>query len=557
MKLRNLLHKLNRRDTRILPKFSLTAKAFTTILIIIGITFFTYQSFAAEATNILKQKQDAIAKGNNQEAWMNEAMGSNMMSMIQMMTGPIPFESDGSIKLEGYVPRGAIGSANNLVASLYRQPASGIDYIAQVKDNFLGKPAYAQGVGFQGLQPLLPLWRTLRNVVYVLFSLFFIAIGIGITLRIKVSPQAVVSIQNSIPGIITALILVTFSYAIAGLLIDISYLFLSVCLAFFFQAKGVDFGSNLFDIKITNSGINPLAWLGNAFKWVYTNLASVVGIDPFNLNNLTNASFGKIQDLTFRAIPGASSFALGELIGKIFLGCLLGGIGSVALGGFGQDVAGAVGGGVGDIVGGVLGLLLIPIIMSILIIFWLIKLYFGMIKCYITVILKIILAPFEIGFGAVPNAKLGFSSWITDIIANLSVFPITIIFLVFINYLTDLVSGDLWAPPTLDTTIIGGNASIFSAAVGIAGLAMLSKLPTLIPQVIFQIKPSEFGKAIGENLKPVSGAAKFGARGAAQYGAGVIDERMDEHATRGTTPSGRLKFLNIIKKTAQATGTIK
>ena len=134
-----------------------------------------------------------------------------------------------------------------------------IEYIAQVKDNFLGKPAYAQGIGFQGLQFLLPLWRGFRNMVYVFSTIIFLIIGIMIILRVKVSPQAVITIQSAVPQIITTLILVTFSYAIAGLVIDLANIIQAIVVAMLFSVKGVSLDSALFS---DSWAINLISQLG-------------------------------------------------------------------------------------------------------------------------------------------------------------------------------------------------------------------------------------------------------------------------------------------------------
>ena len=541
MSISNILQKLNSRDTNLIPHFSKFSKTISFFLIIILITFLSKNIFAAG--NILKEKQDDIEKGNNQEAWLNSAMGNNLVSTLQLVAGKVPFEEDGSVKLEGYIPGGAIGASNNMVATLYSQPVSGLVYIAQIKDNFLGKPTYAQGVAFNStssLQPLLPIWKTLRNITYSLFSLVFISIGIMIMLRIKISPQAIVTVQNAVPKLITALILVTFSYAIAGLIIDISNIFLSLCLAIFFSAKGTGLGDDLFGIQISGSGIPIISWVGDGIKWIYNSIAGIFGYHPYSLTSLTNSNFGTLNDLTTRAIPAASGIALGEIAGQVFLGVLLGGIGSFALGGLGKDVAGTIGSVLGDAGGSLVGTLILPLIISLLIVFWLIKLYFGLLKCYITLILKIIIGPLEIGLGAFPNMKMGFSSWIMSIIANISVFPITVIFLVFINYLTDLFStGNLWAPSQLSlspfVSTVGTNANIISAGIGIAGIAMLAKLPSMIPEFIFQLKPSPWGKAIGESFAPVNKAASGAGRGGANLAGKYMEETVGGFDENGNT----------------------
>jgi hypothetical protein len=166
---------------------------------------------------------------------------------------------------------------------------------------------------------------------------------------------------------------------------------------------------------------------------------------------------------------------------------------------------------VGGITGGVLGAVLVPIILCIIVSIWLIKLYFGLLKNYVTLIFKIIIAPLEIGAGAFPNAKIGFSSWLLDVVANMAVFPIVGIFLVLLNMIIDAASvsnvgstGGLfqpavWAPSLLSAG--GISPSIIGAAIGLAGLALVSKLPEMVPQFIFMIKPSPWGQAIGQGLE--------------------------------------------------------
>jgi hypothetical protein len=200
-----------------------------------------------------------------------------------------------------------------------------------------------------------------------------------------------------------------------------------------------------------------------------------------------------------KAIPSTTGWALGAFIGNIFFAVLLGGAGSMVLGDSGQFLLGNIGGGLGGVVGGVLGVILIPIIIAILLVIWMLKFYFGLIKCYITLIFKIVIAPLEIGLGALPNSKIGFGSWLKDVIANLAVFPISILFMVFINYIMQLISGDIWKPSLLNLPLLlADSGALVSAGIGLAGLGMMAKLPKLIPEVMFQIKPSPYGTAMGE-----------------------------------------------------------
>ena len=546
MTFKQLLHHLNLRSTRLIPSKKFFFTAF--LIIISGFSLFlsiktitaseitntpTNQNQTNTPQNLIKQKQDAIKKGNNQEAWLDSSLASNIVSILGSLTGGIPFQEDGSINFTGYIPGGVIGTTNNMISSLYYQPVSGVEYLAQVKNEFLGKPAYAQNTGFQGLQPILPLWRTIRNFVYALISIFFVTIGIMIMLRVKVNPQTVVNIQNTIPKVITTLILVTFSYAIAGLIIDLSKLVLSLGISVFFNARGnADFNSNLFPTTIDISNNNPLTWIGDLIWAGIEAIAGLFNHHPTNLENLSRMSFGTIYELSNQAIPAIYGFMLGEVAGQIFLGTILGGIGGAALGQLGSRVVGTVGAVVGDVVGGIAGWRSIPLIMAVLMVIWMIRLYFGLLKSYIVVIFKIIISPIQIGLGAFPTAKQGFSSWIIDLIANISVFPIVSLFIVALNYLTEIVrGGTLWIPSQIDLITITGDIAgypmgVVAAGIGLAGLAMISNLPKLVPEAIFKLKPDAFGSAIGESYAGLGKFTKSTASSGIRAGIDYADQKV-------------------------------
>src|SRR3989344_5840422 len=135
--------------------------------------------------------------------------------------------------------KGALNATAGLVAGLYSTPpASGVGYFAQkIQDFNPVKPAYAQeGVGFSALSPVQPLWTIFRNASYVGFVIVFVIMGFMIMFRAHISPQAVATVQDSIPRIVVALILVTFSYALAGLMIDLMFLIINIAINLFAQS---------------------------------------------------------------------------------------------------------------------------------------------------------------------------------------------------------------------------------------------------------------------------------------------------------------------------------
>ena len=497
MSIANIFKKLNSRDTRLLPSINTLTKIIFIALIAITAIFSVKKILAAN--NIIKQTQDAQTKQNNAESWQLNSWNTNAVNLLTTLTGPLPFNEDGSIDESKYQLSGLLGTATKMATAFYQPQASGVEYIAQVKNNFLGKPTYAQGVAFksgESLQPLLPLWKILRNVIYALASVIFIVIGIMIMLRVKISPQAVITLQNSIPKLVTSLVLVTFSYAIAGLIIDLSYWIQGMVLMIFFSAKGIGLDSSLF----------------TGAKWANLIPVDLIGTNSFyNFKNLANADFVTLSMLANATVPGGSMLALGGLVGQVVLGSIIGGLGGL----FGSGVGGALnwgGGAIGWLVGAVGGVVLM-IVLFIIIAIWLIKLFFGLLTAYVTIIIQIITAPIMIGIGAFPNSKAGFSSWLINLISKVAVFPVVLIAVVFINYIIDNVAGiDLWRPSLLNTGALGGGA-VIRAAIGLAGLAMISKLPNLVPEAIFMLKPSAFGKAIGEAVSSNTAIKSVGSFG--------------------------------------------
>jgi len=133
--------------------------------------------------------------------------------------------------------KGMLGEMGKMMAWMFNNPAATTErYVADVLDSAgvkIVQPAYAQGLGFASLDPILNTWKTFRNMAYLLFVVVFMVIGFLIMMRQKVGGQTVVTAQQAIPHIIIALLLVTFSYAIAGLLIDLMYLVMYLLLALF------------------------------------------------------------------------------------------------------------------------------------------------------------------------------------------------------------------------------------------------------------------------------------------------------------------------------------
>lgn len=264
--------------------------------------------------------------------------------------------------------RGALASAGNMVATLYRNPpASGVSYMAQqVQKLNPVQPAYAQGVGFGALEPVQKIWENFRNASYIGFVIVFVIVGFMIMFRAHISPQAVASVQDALPRIVIALILVTFSYAIAGFMIDIMFLL-------------INFMATI--IPLDSSGANR----------VFTQ--SVVGV----MNDIW-------KDVVTR---GAGAF--GDLLADVLK----------------DDIPDWI-----DGIVDFLGTIAAGLVIAIAALYVTFRIFLMLLISYVTVVVLTIFAPFFFLIQALPGQNGG-REWFKQMAANLSVFAtIAIMFLI-------------------------------------------------------------------------------------------------------------------------------
>ena len=130
-------------------------------------------------------------------------------------------------------------------------PNRGISFVGYIKNaayKFKVIPeAQAQGFGFTtAAHSVVNIWRAIRDLTYFLLVIGILIISFMIMLRVKLSPQTTITIQSALPKIIITLILITFSYAIAGLLIDLMYVVLGLLTALFTSTISMDSFEEMF-----------------------------------------------------------------------------------------------------------------------------------------------------------------------------------------------------------------------------------------------------------------------------------------------------------------------
>jgi len=357
--------------------------------------------------------------------WIGEAAGPN--NVIQQ-------EADAGFNYG--TGSGAITGLFSMIGEFYKHPPAETSvYIADLVESAgFAPPAYAQGLGFASLSPILDLWKMFRNVAYFFFIGAFIVIGFMIMFRYKIAGQTAVTAQQAIPSVIISLILVTFSYAIAGLLVDLMYLTMFMMLGIF-----GDLLSNLPQVG------------GKAFE---------SGVLSANILDVGGALFKGIWD------GGLSRNVVSDSLD------------AVASGNNWLNRQLAIGGGI-----------IISLIITIAVLIGVFKLFFELLKSYFSIVVAVIMSPILLMMGAIPG-KNTFTPWLKGIIGNLAAFPTVLLALIMFAKFTEVgTSTGGFMPPFL----IGSGAA---GMIGpMLGLATILALPEIVKKVKESLGASDGGFA--------------------------------------------------------------
>jgi hypothetical protein len=359
------------------------------------------------------------------------------------------FDNNGQV----YRNDGAFSVVANLTNALYlNPPATTTEYIAYVGQNLgLIKPAYAQSVGQKAIGPILEIWKIFRDTTYIIFVLTFIIIGFMIMFRRKLDPQTVIGIQQAIPRLVISLLLITFSYAIVGFMVDLMQLSINLTIT-------------LLRIPFTNLG-------------------------PGDINKLYNENvFNLIKPIT-------NSWQLGTTIGQIIKFPELGKVFEGIPAGIGTLTVWAVFGLAGF--------------------FIMFKIFFMLLSAYVAIVLNAILAPIRLLTTALPGshgASDWIKDLLSNILVFPITFILILLAAVFestaptatgqapdfgdwqINQ--GIISGLDWAPPLIGTK--------WGAAIGpLIAYGILFAIPAINKQIqqMLEIKPGVGGEAAMQEIK--------------------------------------------------------
>ncbi len=410
--------------------------------------------------------------------------------------------TDKPIADDSYFKSSLLGKMSSLIALPYQNPpASGAYWVADTlqKAGFIPASYAAEGLGYSSLKPLINIWKIFRDVSYLLIVLILVSIGFMIMFRMKLNPQTVISVENALPKIVVALLLITFSFAIAGFLIDITYLLILLSINLlstgdvYVKVQNQLLNSNLgtlWDYILPKNGtlLDPVSrvfYLGDAFA----------ALLPNEINNAVKILSGGailyfVGASMVRKVEGTGLVAflnginiIGNGVGNLFQGI----IGTIVTLVIYSSLGIMAANGLGLIFGIIVFLTFTSILFTI---------FFLLFRSYLQIILMIVFAPVILLLEAVPG-KSTFGYWIKGLIGELITFPVVITMLLVGKMMTTTLSypGDYWKAPFIGNL----NTTGFGVIMG-AGLIFL--IPDIVKLVKdgLGVKPLPFNLGVGTFL---------------------------------------------------------
>lgn len=483
-----------------LRKFFTSGKSvwvFTFLAIFIFITFASSTNLSAQESNTALDVY--LRTSDNQSGFLV----STFSQTTNLIIGDKSYAASDAAALD----TGAVGALTKLTDDLYAEPpASGIVWAFDQIQLLQGNTSitvnaqdasdtnnYFPGLGFNILRPTLGLWQWSRNLVYFFFIIIMVVIAFLILFRQSLGGGTMVTIVNSLPSIMWALLLVTLSYPICGLFIDVITIGSNFVQGVMISSPGTP-GNELINSKNINpdGDKNDVNYLQPDDKEVsiwniwFTSKANICeGSD--NCENLE--SF----------LPDVESNGFINAVGSVLTGTLEVKLGSNPL---------------------------FVLLVSMAVLQSSFKLFTELLKNYVYILLSPIFSPFIFLTAAFPN-KTG--STIMDFIKRLTaasggfigVYAVFLLMVIigrsdeFTNSAFKNIADFRWAPPLLGYThdqILATGSSTIKVLI----IYMLFMLSPSIPEMInnlFQVQPanqylSQVGQKTAAGIKQSIGVGK-------------------------------------------------
>ncbi|HEX9804111.1 MAG TPA: hypothetical protein VGA67_00350 [Candidatus Dojkabacteria bacterium] len=357
--------------------------------------------------------------------------------------------------------------------------------LADVTD-FTEGTTYRPGTGFAILAPLQGLWAWSRNLTYILFIIIIIIISFLILFRKNLGGQTPVNLFSAIPGIILSLVLITFSYPISGLFIDV-----------------ITLGSNLMQNLILSGPGAPGAaiWQVGQGTWIASGYPdgavesnrTVEMIQPDDpaisiWNGLGTSGFDPCQTNS----SGETACDVNNLLPEdAFQGNLIGQLAKSLV-----DVI--------DFLGA--DNALIQLVIGVAVLMVSIKLFMSLLNKYVLLVLMVVLAPWYFFLSAFPNRTgpmlaLFIKTHLGAALGFVSVYGM-FLFMIVLGQ-SDVLNDFNWAPPLLgySQSFINENPGVIRSLVILGVYLSIPAMPQFINTLLEVPENNVFAREIGGSVK--------------------------------------------------------
>lgn len=372
--------------------------------------------------------------------------------------------------------------ASSFLAEPLRHPPSSFYYWARgTMENagFVPK-TYAQGIGFAALTSFQPIWKVFRNLAYLVIVIVIMIVGFMVMFKVGGGGKNAVTLESALPKLVIALLAISMSYALAGLLIDVMYISIALIINLLGPIGGMDLPTQTKFIGgiITGSPVDLFFTLmgniGQSDGNYYSLAGSLYSLVPYYMqtvintvvNNLAGAllaqwgssagqNYSKISTGFKNPKQWATTISRGLILAINRIKDIRKPLDQISKG---ADPVGI--GLASNIIGVILSLavtlMLGPVfvkvaIMSLLILGMVViffRLWFFLIANYVEIMLSILTAPLTLMLEAIPGQN-AFINWFRGLAINLGVYPIVLVVIMLARAIshTAETSSPMWAPP--------------------------------------------------------------------------------------------------------------
>ena len=369
------------------------------------------------------------------------------------------------------------------------------------------------------------IWQKTRNIAYMAYVVVVIAIGFMIMFRNKIGGQTMVTVGNSIPQLVLGIFLVTFSFAIVGLMLDMGKVAIGVVSSFFdkdhYELQVTDYwgmadqatrsvnSKSIFggDLSLNNEAedaTNALRQLASNLdgRWKILGISFGSIIATILTSNITLIG-GLVSDV-YGFFTGKAIGLAGEITKVIGSGSL-----SYQLGIWsdaGEDISFPI---VGTVSVLVFRNLRIPVtiyfirhlLVLLIVLYATLRVYATMLITYIKIFANVILAPIQILIGSFPGNSYAITNWFKSVISNVLVFVGVYLIINLAGYLGESLGSD---NTTMNLDFFGTSGFVWPdwmislrGVLVIGGYLFAANVPQIISGFMKSGPSKEMGMAFG------------------------------------------------------------